>query len=95
MSNLPVGSILLLADDRGIYIPHEFARAIKEECLLNVDASDIDVLRFGPEHEHYWDAWDSVIQSAIVIDDEGKRYHVWQDGDCWLVPVDADWSEGE
>jgi hypothetical protein len=88
---------LFLNDARGVYIPRDFAQSwTKEERAKRVSGVDDDdwaILEIGPEHREYWDAWETVCDSAVVTDDAGNKYTVHQDGDCWLVPVGMTWDE--
>lgn len=77
MSN---GIELLLTDARGIYIPRDFAMYFED--MDNVSAEDMDILKAGPDHEHYWDAWNDVLSSA-KRDINGKTWRLYQDGDLW------------
>lgn len=87
-------TILLLSDARGIYIPRDFANEVKPECLSGVTEEDIATLKAGPDHEWYWEAWQSVCDSARVTDPTtGTVYTVYQDGDCWLIPEGMEWDE--
>jgi len=89
--------ILFLSDARGVYIPRDFAQSWDAEerarRVANVTNEDWAILEAGPEHPEYWDAWQEVCDSAIVTDDNGVRYHVNQDGDCWLVPTEMTWDD--
>jgi len=77
-------SELFLDSNRGVYIPQHFAEAIDVADWTGIDAEDLDVLRSGPDHESYWDAWTSVLDNAETKD--GRV--LWQDGDLWLVARD-------
>lgn len=88
----PEGSILLLANTRGVYVPQHFIGEVRPECLHGVEEWAKETLRAGPETEGYWEAWEHVLHNARVLDPAtGKIYYVctdvWQDGDCWLVPL--------
>jgi hypothetical protein len=72
---------LFLDGNRGVYIPQHFAEAISPADWTGIDAEDLDVLRAGPDHESYWDAWQDVLDHAETKD--GRVLH--QDGDLWLV----------
>lgn len=87
--------ILWLSDARGQYIPRDFARSFTDRAkhVANVSDEDWAILDAGPDHEHYWDAWHAVCDSAVVTDDDGVEYHVYQDGDCWIVPKGMQWSD--
>ena len=86
---------LWLSDARGIYIPRDFATSFADRAKSVSGVSDNDwaELEAGPDHEWYWEAWVKVCANAVVTEDNGDRYTVYQDGDCWLVPVGMEWSE--
>ena len=77
-------SQLFLDGSRGIYIPQKFAEMIDPQDWTGIEPQDLDVLRSGPDHEFYWDAWTSVLDYAETKD--GRVLH--QDGDLWLVARD-------
>ena len=87
--------LLWLDDHRGIYIPRDFANSFanREKDVSGVDAEDWEILEAGPDHEHYWEAWDDVCDRATVTDEHGVQYHVYQDGACWLIPLGMEWDE--
>jgi hypothetical protein len=72
---------LFLDGNRGIYIPQNFAESIDPADWTGIDAGDLDVLKAGPDHESYWDAWQSVLDYAESKD--GAVLH--QDGDLWVI----------
>jgi len=84
--NLPSDAELFLSDARGQYIPRDFAESVRRELVSGVSEEDWNILLAGPDHEWYWEAWNSVEQSA-VIDDGNRKFRLYQDGDLWLVPV--------
>jgi len=77
-------SELFLDGNRGIYIPQQFAEAIDPADWTGINAEDLDVLRAGPDHDSYWDAWQDVLDHAETKD--GRV--LWQDGDLWIVARD-------
>lgn len=82
--------LILYADGaRGIYIPQFFAESIRRDRVSGVSEEDLNTLALGDteENEYYWDTWADVLDHAIVTDDAGVQYTLWQDGDLWLVPV--------
>lgn len=93
MYNLPDSSILFADSSRGIYIPQHFAESIRKDTVSGVNQEQWSILEYGPNHESYWDVWCEVEQSAVVKDSGGVTYGLWQDGDLWLVPTDAQWPE--
>lgn len=94
---------------RGQYIPRDFARGTKRECISGVDPKDLDYLARGPggcldedkslsddetvRGEFYWEVWDTVCENAIVTDDKGNKYRLHQDDSLFLVPHDWEFDE--
>jgi hypothetical protein len=79
------GLQLLIHDGMGIYIPYTFAQDFNLTAFgIAEDDEDIAILKQGTEHEHYWDAWDAVMDKAKTA--EGG--YLYQDGDLWLVHPD-------
>lgn len=86
--------MILFSDSaRGSYIPQHFAESIRRDCV-NLTDEDYAVL-MNPDHECYWDTWADVCDNAVVTDDHGIKYRLWQDGDLWLIPEGMEWSEEE
>ena len=76
------GLQLLISDRHGVSIPRRFALAFDLPAFgIAEDDEDIAILLEGADHEHYWDAWDAVMDKAKTA--EGGYLH--QDGDLWLV----------
>lgn len=73
---------MLVDSHHGQYIPQIFAETIKRELFANsISAEDFEIIAAGPDHESYWDAWDSILNSAETAD----GVSLWQDGDLWAV----------
>jgi hypothetical protein len=89
--------MLWLSENRGQYIPQDFAASFadRDRDVSGVAAEDWAILDAGPDHEWYWDAWDDVSTNAVITDDSGNRYYIHQDGDCWLVPFGMTWDDEE
>jgi hypothetical protein len=87
--------ILYASDARGIYIPQHFAQTIAQRALTGVSAEDYAVLEAGPDHEHYWDVWEDVLREAVVTDEGGQKFALYQDGDLWLIPEGMEWNDNE
>jgi len=89
--------ILFLNDARGVYIPRDFATSWDSEerkrRVAYVADEEWVILESGSDHRYYWDVWLNVCDNAVVTDDNGIKYHVYQDGDCWLIPVGMEWDE--
>ena len=74
----------------GVYIPQHFAESVDRDCVSGIDLSDLDQLAQGPDScESYWDIWTDVEADCVLTDSDGQQWRIWQDGDLWLVPVDA------
>lgn len=89
--------LLLLSDSRGVYIPQHFAQ---DFAIVGVDGledapgllawrgikpKDVETLRAGPDEEWYWEAWDSVLNNAFWLSEDGWRFTLSQDGDLWAL----------
>jgi len=87
--------LLWLSDARGQYIPRDFATSFidRDIHVTGVSSDDWQILERGPDEEWYWDAWDNVCSNAVVTDENGIKYRIHQDGDCWLVPDGMEWSD--
>ena len=86
--------VLLVSDSAGIYVPQQFAKQCREHCV-NVSDEDWEILLTGPDHDDYWDAWDSVVDSAVLVSDKDpeERYKLSQDGDLWAIPEEWEWVD--
>jgi hypothetical protein len=79
------GFELLLSDSRGIYIPRDWVMYYQDIAAMDgVRPENIEILKAGPDHEWYWEAWDEVLGMAHSIID-GKKWYLWQDGDLFAV----------
>jgi hypothetical protein len=83
-------ALLLVSDGFGVYVPQAFTERVNFERVRNVDPLDWAVIAKGPTDDNsgYWDSWDCILQDAILLDDSGAEYHLWQDGDLWAIPVE-------
>ena len=87
-------AILFASDCRGIYIPQHFVETL-DRSAVTLDgmapesiAECLDIVRQGPDADGYWDAWhDLELHLTITEKRTGKSWHLWQDGDLWLVPA--------
>lgn len=88
-------TMLWLNDARGVFIPRDFANSFIDRAKHVAGVSDEDwaILEAGPDHEHYWDTWADVCDSAVVTDENGVKFTLHQDGDLWLIPEGMEWSE--
>ncbi len=80
---------LLVGDYNGIYTPQvfctEFARYITNAEELK---EDIDICLKGVDEEHYWDAWDNIVDKVILVNDAGVKVTIGylEGGDLWGFP---------
>ena len=81
------GISILLSDNRGVYIPRDFAEGFEfsEQGWKNVNQEDLNILKEGPEHEWYWETWFDVVNNAYYVDAGGKCWNLWQDGDLFAI----------
>jgi hypothetical protein len=87
--DMPDGSLLFLSDSRGVYIPQHFAESVDFDNTSGIDPADWAEMAAGPDNEWYWEAWHAVCDNGTVRDSKtGKVYAIYQDGDCWLIPLD-------
>lgn len=88
--------LLWLSDARGIYIPRDFSTSFtdRDKHVSGVDAETWAILE-NPDHEWYWEAWNDVCNDAVITDNDGNKYTVYQNGDCWLIPVGMEWDDEE
>lgn len=76
----------ILDGSRGIYLPSQFASEA-DMTRWGVAYDDVTVLRAGPDHEHYWEVWGSVLDTAEFTDPDGSRWCLEQDGDLFAVCI--------
>jgi len=74
------GIQILVSDHHGIYIPQVFAEQFQ---FSGIDVNDINLVSKGPDHEWYWEAWESIINDAFQIDKNGNTWKLYQDGDLF------------
>jgi hypothetical protein len=96
---------LILSDARGVYIPRDFCEGMTESDAqrISVDWQDVQCCQKGPDweddkgqtiyNEWYWEAWQSILDSAEFTDDKGITWHLYQDGDVWECPADCEIPE--
>jgi hypothetical protein len=88
--------LLWLNDARGVYIPRDFATSLTDRAkhVTGVNDEQWAILEAGPHNnESYWDTWDDVLRDAVVTDDNGVKYTLYQEGDLWLIPEGMEWDD--
>lgn len=81
--NKPLPAVALLLDsNRGVYIPQHFADGF--DNWKGISEEQRTILKIGPEHDLYWEVWDSVLCSAYYEQDD-NTWELYQDGDLWAI----------
>jgi len=76
MVDLEEKTAVLIDSQFGIYIPQMFAKSYLEDARwVGAEDTDITTLQTGPDHPHYWEAWESVLDQAKYIILSTIRYH--------------------
>jgi len=85
---------LLLCDSHGIYIPQLYCSDISEDdCeALSISWEDVKLCQSGPDEELYWEAWQSICDSASW-EENGSEWRLLQNGDLWAVKADCEIPE--
>jgi uncharacterized protein YfiM (DUF2279 family) len=86
---------LLLGDSHGIYIPKFWCDGLSEEEAedLSISWEDVQICQSGPDSELYWDAWQSIERDALIIEDDGSEWRLYQNGDLWQIRADVEIPE--
>ena len=76
---------LLLSDRNGIYIPEIFAKDFKKSFVNKAikNKEDRKILRSGPDHKLYWNAWDFILANSFFWN--RQEYCLFQNGDLFLI----------
>jgi hypothetical protein len=85
---------LLLSDSHGRYIPQLYCEGISktEAKELSLDWWAVETCQHGPEEELYWEAWQSICDSASW-EENGSEWRLLQNGDLWAVKADCEIPE--
>ena len=91
----PPEPVLVLNDHHGIYIPQLWCADIDqvEAKKLGINWWDVRQCQAGPDAEHYWEAWDAILDACEMTDDNGITWRLYQDGDLWEVADGYQWPE--
>lgn len=71
---------LVINSQHGQYIPQIAAGSL---AGWNIDRQDLETLLASPESPYYWDTWDRVLNNAVHVDKDGRRWQLYQDCDLW------------
>jgi len=83
--------ILLAGSGFGIYGPQ--ATVENWEILSGTNDPDavkgsIEMVKLGPNHEHYYDAWEDIESNGILFIDGANYWIESNDGDIWAIRSD-------
>lgn len=81
---------LLVDSHHGIYSAQSLVQRYGNN--LQIDQEDKDILLAGPDHPWYVETW-ATIDGAILVDDIGEKYFLWQNEDIWAVPEGWEYNE--
>ena len=76
---------LILDDNRGIYIPKNFAEEFDWTAFQGVTEEQRETLLDGPDGESYWDVWEEVTNNLKYMDKDGNEWTLFQDGAVWFI----------
>lgn len=73
----------------GQYAPQAFAQLYGEQSTMSAD--DKQILLTGPEHEYYWETWDTVLENVTVTcNDVTYNIYPGESGAVFLVRADRE-----
>ncbi len=63
----------------------QFVAQVAAEMLEDWDISqpDLKILLAGPDDPQYWETWERVLNNAVYIDQNGRRWQLHHDSDLW------------
>ena len=96
MNTIAKKAVLLIDSHHGIYIPQIFAEMYESSPNVNWDdisKDDIKILK-DPDHEWYWEVWDSVLNNVTITDDNGVVHTLHNNEDLWAIP-EGEYTEEE
>jgi hypothetical protein len=85
---------LLLGDSHGRFIPQLYCSDISEDDCedFSISWEDVRLCQSGPDEELYWEAWQSILDSA-EYEEGGEMWRLLQNGDLWAVKADCEIPE--
>lgn len=79
---------LILDSARGQFIPRDFVQGFKVSKFSGISPEDVQELQ-NPENENYWETWESVLNNASYLHDDGRLFTLHHDGDLFLICVES------
>ena len=81
------GMMCFFDSARGVHIPRDFINSIDPDYWQPINDDDRnDLSNF--ENDHYWDTWQTILDTQFVTDEKGNKWQLYQDGDLFLVCFD-------
>lgn len=91
--------ILFVVDDHhGVYCPQVFCEKFEFEDFEGIEHEDWCTVLKGPNEEHYWEAWESILNNGTIVLDPSTmmfhggqagrhiQYYIYQEGGISLIP---------
>lgn len=79
--------IILYDSHHGLYLPSVWAG--NSENIWNINPGDWNYIA-NPENiekDDYWDLWESILNNAEYVDNNGKIWTLHHDGDLFAVAI--------
>lgn len=77
------GIKLLVDSAHGVYVPAVFVEQFDLEKWDVAHLKDDIEECSDPENDWYWDSWQTIMENAEFIDENGNTWRLYQDGDLW------------
>lgn len=78
---------IIFDSHRGVYIPQAFAQFCNPQ-KWGISEDTLRTLLNGPDTDFYWEAWDSVLNSACYTDEHGHTWTLHHDGELFALRDD-------
>ena len=87
----------IIDGSNGVYCPKVFAERYLDDnietCLWSgYDTEQYDILIEGPDHKHYWDVWDEIIDSVRYIDQSHIEWRIDQEDSVFVIQTICEWD---
>ena len=80
---------LYLSEDRGIYIPRDFAESINRECIIDREKWEVELdflIKYDTKKDFYWETWQNILDHLKIK--IGRRTYFFcqaSPGDVWMI----------
>jgi len=89
----------IVDNHNGVYIPQTFIESYWDNYVSNKNHLRHEHVAikhgdpYGEGSDAYWDAWDNILNSAILINDNGVKMLLVQNCDLFAYPAELDIPE--